>query len=218
MPCHLYALCLKINKINIVKQFLNPLKAFEWLQNNNVDLIISDIEMPDINGIEIIKNLKHQPKVIFTSNYPQFAIKSFDVKPIHYLLKPITFNQLINAINRFEPNNANTKQKAIYITQNQEHIKLLLNNIKYIKSEGNFVKVFTNDNKYLVLSNLTQFTKQLPGNDFMRVHKSFTVNINQINKYTFEHLIIDSDIIPVGESYRPDFLELMDKMVIKRKP
>lgn len=209
-------LCNKLDAIKVINQFYNPINAINWLQNNKADLIISDIEMPDINGIELIKNLKHQPQVIFVSNHPQYALKSFEVQPIHYLTKPITLNQLLDAVNRLNNSVKILPNPFIYINQNKENIKLYINQILYVKSSGNFVEVFYNNNKYLVLSNLTRFLKQLNNPSFLRVHKTFAVNVNNINKYTKDHIIINKQVIPIGNIYRKDFLNLMNNFTIKR--
>jgi two-component system response regulator LytT len=210
-------LCLKIDNINLVNQFNSPISAINWLQNNKVNLIISDIEMPDLNGIEMVKHLKNKPDIIFTSNHPEFALKSFEVQPIHYLTKPITLTDLLSSLDRLKNTIETNKEiNYIYINQNQEHIKLILNDIFHVKSEGNFVTVFCEDKKFLVLSNLTQFIKQLPNSQFTRIHKSYAINLNHIDKFTFEHVIINSEIIPIGEFYRSDFLEIMNTFSIKR--
>jgi len=212
---HLKTLCNKLDNVNVVETFTNPVKAFNYLLNNTIDLILSDIEMPDINGIEMIKNLDKPPNVIFTSSHPEFALKSFAVKPLHYLIKPIKLTELLKAIGRIS--NTAQNKNYIFIKQDEEYVKINLNEILYINAEANFVSVITPTNKYLVLANLTQFGKQLPANQFIRIHKSRIVNINKVEKYAFEHLIINNQLLPIGAFYRNDFSKIIKSHTIKRK-
>jgi len=215
---HLNDLCSKIETINVLNTFINPLNAFNWLLNNNVDLIITDIDMPQINGIDMIKQLKHKPLIIFTSAHQKYAVKSFDIRPIHYLIKPLKIENLLIAFDRVKNKLTNQKMDTefIFVLNNKEYIKLKYNQIFYIKAEGNFVKIFTENKKLLILSNLTQFTKQLPNNQFLRIHKTYTININKIEKYTPEHIVINSQIIPFGNSYKTIVTKKLKELTIKR--
>jgi len=214
---HLKSLCKKINSIKIIKTFSDPLVAHHWLCNNNVDLIITDIEMPNIDGVDLIKSLIRTTPVIFVSSHLKYALKSYDVAPLHYLIKPIKLTELMEAINRInKPESTKADGKFIYIQQNNEHLKIEVNTILYAKAEGNFIQINTTTKTHLVLTNLTQFTKQLPVNCFIRVHKSYLVNSNKIDKYTFEHLIISEKLIPIGVFYREDFQNEIKKYSIKR--
>lgn len=215
---HLNDLCSKIETINVLNTFINPLIAFNWLLNNNVDLIITDIDMPQINGIDMIKQLKHKPLIIFTSAHQKYAVKSFDISPIHYLIKPLKIENLLIAFDRVKNKLTNQKmdKEFIFVLNNKEYIKLKYIQIFYIKAEGNFVKIFTENKKLLILSNLTQFTKQLPNNLFLRIHKTYTININKIEKYTPEHIVINSQIIPFGNSYKTIVTKKLKELTIKR--
>jgi DNA-binding LytR/AlgR family response regulator len=216
---YLKKLCLSISVLQIEKTFTCAVKAFEWLSNNKVDLIISDIEMPLINGIDMIKQLKHKPLIILVSAHPNYALSSFEIEPIHYLVKPIKMEHLLVGIERVKNrlNNKEPQQDYIFILKNKEYLKINHSDILYIQAEGNFVKVVTKTDSFLTLSNLTQFTKQLPNSIFLRVHKTYTVNVKNVQKYTSEHLSIHNQIIPLGTSYKIKVLAFFKKASIQRK-
>jgi DNA-binding LytR/AlgR family response regulator len=216
---YLNELCLAVTSLDVVKQFTSSVKAFEWLNNNPIDLIISDIEMPMINGIDMLKQLKQKPLVILVSAHPEYALQSFEIEPVHYLIKPLKMEGLLKGIERAKDRLANKINipEFIFVLQNKEYIKIELNSILFVKAEGNFVNVATKNGNILVLSNLTQFTKQLPSQNFMRVHKTYTVNSLEIKKYTTEHIIINDLVIPFGTSYKTDVLNRFKNQTIQRK-
>jgi len=216
---YLESLCKSISIINVVNTFTSSIKAFEWLSDNKVDLILSDIEMPLLNGIEMLKNLNYTPYIILITAHPSYALPSYSVQPVHYLLKPLKMEDLLTGIERVKNRMANKKveQNFIFVYNNKEYVKVDLDAIYYIKAESNFVKIYNNKSKpILVLSNLTQFTKQLPYPQFVRIHKSFTINTSKIEKYTKEHVIVNKEIIPFGLSYKPNALNLFKSLSIQR--
>jgi len=211
-------LCENISAIHIENTFTSSVLAFEWLEHNAIDLIISDIEMPIINGIDMLKQLKQKPLVILVSAFPDYALSSFDIDPIHYLIKPLKMEGLLSGIERVKDRLANKKTtpEHIFVLQNKEYIKVELNDILYIKADANFVNIVQANKEVLVLSNLTQFTKQLPSHQFLRIHKTFTINSLKIEKYTTEHLVINSEIIPFGASYKASIISVLKSLSIQR--
>lgn len=216
---HLKELCTKIPFLSIVETFHSATNAFSWLIENPIDLIISDVEMPDINGIEMIRQLDRKPLVIFVSSHPTYALESFSVEPLHYIVKPLKMESLLLAVHRAKNKfqNKNEIPEFIFVLQNKEYSKVVLNDLLYIEASENFVQLHVASKKMLVLANLTQFTKQLPPKDFLRIHKSWSININAVEKYTHEHIIIQGVIIPIGNAYKKKVLDRLKALSVQRK-
>jgi len=212
---YLTDLCQKIENIKIVQTFTDELLALKWLKENKVDLILCDIEMPLINGIDLLKKIEQKPNIIFISSHAKYAIKSFEVNPDNYLIKPVSFNKLAIALSQLK-----TKKQTrdyIYILQNKIHLKLKLDDILYVNAEANFVTVITKTKSYLVLSNLTQFTSQLPNDQFLRIHKSTTINLTKIESFTMELVVLNKKPILIGAFYKEELMDKLNYLSIKRK-
>ena len=216
---HLNELCSKIAFLSVENTFTSAQDAFRWLEQNTVDLIISDVEMPGINGIEMVQQLSNKPLVIFVSAHPNYAVDSFSVQPLHYLVKPLKMEHLLLAVHRAKDRfmQQETSTDYIFVLHNKEYHKVYLNDLHCIEAAENFVQLHLLENKLLVLSNLTQFTKQLPRSQFIRIHKSWSVNLHSIEKYTSEHVVINHKIIPIGNAYKNDALTLLKKLSVHRK-
>jgi len=216
---HLEELCSKTPFITVVNAFTSALEAFSWLINNSVDLIISDVEMPDINGIEMIQQLQNKPMVIFVSAHPKYAMNSFSVEPVHYIEKPLKMESLLLAAHRAKDRvqSISSPTSYIFVLNNKEYVKIQLNELNYIEAAENYVQLYLPNKKLLILANLTQFTKQLPLNQFIRIHKSWTVNVEKIQKYSSEHVIVEGEIIPVGNAYKEQVTSILKGQSIQRK-
>lgn len=208
-----------ISYITIVGSFANPIDAIEFISQNTVELVISDIEMPGINGINAIKLLSNPPLVIFVSSYPQYALESFDVSPLHYLVKPFSKESLLKATYRALEtiiSKSPMLDNFIFVYTNKNYEKINYSDILYIKAEQNYVKVFTKEKTSLVLANISQFLKQLPESQFMRIHKSYAVNTENITSYNHNEVQIFDNIVPISEAYRENTLNFLTKLTISR--
>lgn len=217
---------LKIGGLEIVAKCNNPLEAITLLNKHNVDLVFLDIEMPNLNGIELIKSLENLPQFIFTTAYPQYALEGFNLNATDYLVKPIPFHRFIKAISRakekYQVTHMMTTQNVssagpiskipddnfIFVKSEYENIKINIDNIRYIQGLKDYIKIYeTNSNKAIItLSNFKSIQDKLPTNQFLRVHKSFIVNINHIKALQKTKVVIDDVRIPIGETYKNDVL------------
>ncbi len=205
--------------INVIACFTNPIEALDFISKNTIHLIISDIEMPQINGINAIKLLPKPPLVIFISSHPKYALQSFDVNPLHYLVKPVGAENLLKAVYRAQQSiqqNIFAPDNFIFVYVDKNYEKINYADILYIKAEQNYVKLITAQKTYLVLSNLSQFIKQLPQLQFKRVHKSYAVNLDAITKYNTNEIIFTDAIIPISEAYKDDILNILKLNTSKR--
>jgi len=213
--------CQALGAVEVVKTFTNALEALDFINNNHIDLVFSDIEMPNISGIELIKSLEGKvPYFIFTTAYPQYALEGFDLNAVDYLVKPIPFPRFIKAINRVKEmiklNDVSTsfnfssaggetsrEDDFIFVKSEYENLKIDIKSIKLIQGLKDYLKIHSEDSKpILTLMSFKEIQSKLPENTFIRVHRSYIVNVNKINSIQKNKIIIKDERIPIGESYK----------------
>jgi DNA-binding LytR/AlgR family response regulator len=217
--------CQKMGFIEVVGTFTNPLDAISVIKEKKVDLIFCDIEMPQISGLEFISALENRPLFIFTTAYSQYAVEGFELNAIDYLVKPIPYHRFIKAVSRVKElialkeqpvaanvfssyGDANENQKFIFVKSEHESVKINLDDIQYIQGLKDYLKIhIVNSNKtILTLLSFKELLDKLPPNQFIRVHKSFVVNVNFIRTVQRNRIVIDDIRIPIGESHKAQFL------------
>ena len=202
--------------------YRDSIKALDYLQQNKVDLIFLDINMPDLTGIQFLKSLLYQPLVIFTTAYSEYAVESYEFAAVDYLLKPIEFERFLKAANRALEkhqllNQGNISQKAVenkieflMIKSGQDLHKIKIDNIHFIESAGNYVVFHLNSEKIMSLLSMNKVLELLPCDQFFRVHKSFIVALNHITKIERHQVIINKKEIPIGNVYRESFFKALE--------
>lgn len=226
----------KIKKVKIVAECSNGLDALEVLQKNEVDIVISDIDMPNLTGIGLIKNLKKVPIFIFVTAFTEFAAESFNLNVIDYIVKPASFERILKAVNKaidvldakqsIEKNNTNEQYSKtvnaddyFFIKENSNYIKLHLADVIFIESMGDFSKLHTiNNKKHIVLISLKNIDKQLPPNRFTRIHKQYIINLLHIVSVgNTEITLSNNSIVPISNVYKQELLEaVVEKKTLKR--
>lgn len=220
--------CDELDYLNVLSVFSNPLEAINALGNESVDLILCDIEMPNINGIEFIKTLDKKPLFIFTTAYSKYALDGFEINAVDYLVKPIPFPRFVKAIQRAKkqynllqnrdnitvPNLTSSvgKEKVqdnfIFIKSEYDNVKINLNEIVYIQGLKDYLKVHLTDKRpLLTLMSFKEMEQKLQGGNFIRIHRSYIVNINVIDSIQRSKVLIGESRIPIGESYREYFFD-----------
>jgi two-component system, LytTR family, response regulator len=201
--------------LKLLADFSNAIEAKNFISNNDVDLVLLDVEMPDLNGFDLLDGLKHKPKIIFISSKAEYALKAFDYEAADYLKKPIEidrFNIAIKKVVDISEMNKNSFDETgdyIYVKTNLKKIKVYLSKIKWIEAFGDYLKVITEEESMLVLSTMKSFENELPKNQFIRVHKSYIVNINKIVKYDSKSLDIGKTKIPLSRNRKEDLREII---------
>ncbi len=201
-----------LTNLEIVDSCYSAVEAFEVLKKKKVDLLFLDIEMPVLKGLDFLKTLQNPPKVIITTAYREYAIEGYDLDIVDYLLKPISFDRFVKAIDRFYeripavPNPSSVIQKEqndtfFYVNVNKKHIKVVFDEILYIESLKDYVRIHTENQRIVVKSNIGKIEKQLPENLFLRTHRSYIVAIQKITAYTQKDVEIGDLEIPIGSSY-----------------
>lgn len=200
-------------ELELVHQCYNSIEAMNYLRENPVDLMFLDIDMPEITGLELLRILPAQPKTILTTAYSEFALESYDYGVIDYLLKPIYFPRFLKSIERFFSSQIDRKIIAsslfISIKADGVVVDLDVRKIFYAQSYGNYVKIFTAGKTYLASMTTNELEASLPGEQFLRVHKSYIVAVDKIEKNERDTLVVSSQRIPVGITYRRELERLL---------
>lgn len=200
--------------LELAHQSYNAVDALEWLEENAVDLIFLDINMPKISGLSMLKLLKHQPEVIIASAYEEYAVESFDLDVTDYLLKPFSFERFYSSIQRVRKKQVldtqhEEKEVSFFIKGDKKHHQLRFDSIQLVEGYGQYCKVHCDGEVILTLERLTNIEALLPLNDFLRVHKSYIVSIPKIKSIEGNMIEIQGQKIPIGQSYRKAVKEVL---------
>lgn len=196
--------------VEIIETFNNPLKAYRVLEQEKIDVIFLDINMPQMTGFAFIENLSYKPLIVITTAYREYAVKSFELNILDYLVKPIPFNRFLKTVNKIyqqvyvSNTSADTslqKEPHIFLKVNKKLIKINLNDILYIESLKDYIKVITTIGDYVVHKSLSSITEELPQSNFMRIHRSYTISINKIVALEGNTVEISNRKIPIGRNY-----------------
>jgi two-component system, LytTR family, response regulator len=208
--------------LKLAGEFGNAIDALLYLQNHAIDLIFLDIRMPQLTGTEFAKALHHTPKIIFTTAFKEYALDGFELDAIDYLLKPIRFDRFLRAVTKAYPQksaelNAATPPIAvsrtsnsgfIYLKSDRKMIKVMLDDILYIESARDYLKVFTLNNSIITRQTITSIEAMLSDNEFIRIHRSYIVSLKKIDSFTHETVEIGKKELPIGKFYLNTFLKL----------
>lgn len=196
----------------IIASCANALEARTILHKEHIDLLFLDIEMPLLKGTDFLKSIPYKPSVIFTTAFRNYAVEGFELRAIDYLVKPILFDRFMMAIERFEefmePKSANeTKVKDhIFIQSHKKNIKILLAEILYVESLKDYIKIVFQNDELMIKMGISKF-EQLLDDRFLRSHRSFLVNKDQVTAFTKNDIEIQSIEIPIGEYYKAQVLK-----------
>jgi DNA-binding LytR/AlgR family response regulator len=205
-----------VNFLELICVCNNAIEAAKVLnKNNNINLLFLDINMPKISGLNFYKSLQNPPEVIFTTAYSEYAIEGFEVNAIDYLLKPFSFNRFFKAVNKVLEkhslqDNIDAEDNFILIKSNKVLHKIVPNDILYVEAFGDYVKVHLKNTFIITNSTFTNILKLLP-KQFVRTHKSYAINLKKMNSLAGNQITIDEKIVPIGQTYKADFLKSFNK-------
>ena len=214
-------LCSEIDSLELVEEFSDAIQAIKYLNENQVDLIFLDIHMPNFSGLDFIKTLKNPPKIIFTTSDPKFAIEAFEYDFIvDYLLKPIEFPRFEKAVNKAQKEQIIKKEASknkveevkndFYVNIDRRLIKIDLPSIYLIQAKGDYINIKTENKNYIVHSTLKKIEEKLPDSLFLKVHRSYIINVKKIIDIEDNSVLIKKDVIPVSRSKRPELMKRLD--------
>lgn len=208
----------KIAELKLVATATNALEAYRILQTEQVDLLFLDIQMPDLNGIAFMRSLNKKPPTIFTTAYREFAIEGFELEAVDYLLKPITFERFFKSVDRMLRSVKRENEDDFVIFKSEGFSrKLLLKDILYFESVGNDIKVVL-QNEFLMVpkTSISELASTLQHKAFLRIHRSFIINQNQVTAISNCEVLIGKISIPVGRSFREPFDNFVRQFSAKR--
>ncbi|MGE5419766.1 MAG: LytR/AlgR family response regulator transcription factor [Chloroflexota bacterium] len=213
----------KLDCFEVAGECRNALKAIELLRHEKIDLMFLDINMPEITGLDFLKTIPDPPYVIITTAYREYAIEGYDLDVVDFLLKPISFERFLKAINRFcnrtrtgvsqnEESVPEAKEKKfIHIQDGKNIFKLLYEDVMYFEGYGEYVKVITPGKTYIVRESLTEFENRLGPDSFLRIHKSYIVNLGKIKGFSTVHVLLSDMDLPIGRIYREKAMNVLKK-------
>ncbi|MEN0048366.1 MAG: LytTR family DNA-binding domain-containing protein [Bacteroidota bacterium] len=209
-------------QLELIECFNNALAAIPFLQQNEIEVIFLDINLPKLSGLDFLKSMAYSPKVILTTAYPNYALEGFDLDVVDYLLKPFSFQRFVQAVNKLQVITPAKSMKSEDVKEEQKEIEELfikvdkvfyrvnVADICYLKSERDFVRIVTSEKKHLVLQNLKYYEALLPHPPFVRVHKSFIINLKKVDMVFGNTARIGAEDIPIGRTYRENLLSLIE--------
>ena len=212
----------KIPSLKLVDVCASPLAAMEVLKANTVDLLFLDIQMPEITGISLLKILKKRPLVVLTTAYSEYALESYELDVVDYLLKPITFQRFLQAVDKVssrlqqppapvEKITPSDSQPFIFVKDGTKLVKVKWEDILYIEGLKDYVTIHTRQQKIISLQRLKALEEQLPPEQFIRIHNSFIVALNAIDSIQKNEVHIGQAALPISDSYKKSFRDFIEK-------
>jgi DNA-binding LytR/AlgR family response regulator len=216
---------LKVPFLQLVKKCRSGIESLDVLQTEKIDLLFLDIQMPDISGIQFLKSLPHKPLVIFTTAYEKYALEGFELDVIDYLLKPYSFERFLKAVNKaqdylsiLEKNQAlpaageiRYSSQFIFVKSDYKLVKIEIAEIQYIESLKDYIKIIVGGKPVMTLSSMKAIEEKLVAPDFIRVHRSFMVNIRKIQYIHRNFVMVGDKEIPIGDNYKDSFLQVINQ-------
>lgn len=209
----------KIDQLEIIASCKNALEAFTVINTQDVNLVFLDINMPEISGLSFAKSMNKQLKIIFTTAYREYAVDGFDLQAVDYLLKPISFERLLQAVNKFlqesiknelvlEPDAAEERSGTFFVRSERKMVKVCIKEILFIESISDYLKIYLkNNNTVITRETLSNIEARLPQKEFLRIHRSFIASIANIDSFTNETIEINKRELPISRSYKSVVLD-----------
>ena len=203
----------QFSHLQLVSRLSNPVEAISYIKNHPIDLLFLDIKMPLMSGISLLKTLSAPPAVIFTTAYRDYAVESYDLDVLDYLLKPISLERFVIAINKYNPqrpaqpvlaSGPKNEDGFIYFKSNKKMVKIFMKDILWIESMKDYVKVKTEDQTIISYERISYLEEKLPENMFVRIHRSFIVATRHIQSYSATMIQIGNTELPIGRFYKKD--------------
>jgi len=215
----------KVPFLELVKKCKSAFEAMEFLQNEKIDILFLDIQMPDITGIQFLKSLQNKPIVIFTTAYEKYALEGFELDVIDYLLKPFSFDRFLKAVNKAKDylhlkektishgtgNEVQSSAGYMFVKADYKLVKIDFNEILYIEGLKDYIKIYTGEKPVLTLLSLKSLEEKLPSADFVRVHRSFIVAVKKIQFIQRNFIHIGNKEIPISDNYKEQLFNIINQ-------
>lgn len=202
-----------LEHLEFKKSCYDALEAISYLSSNQVDLVFLDINMPQLDGMSMLKSLSNTPQVIITTAYKEYALEGYAFDVVDYLLKPFTLERFLSAVNRVAISARNEKrmvqistEDSIFLKSDKKHFQVKLSDILFVEAQGSYLKVLTETDTIMTFGKISDFTQKL-SDRFVRVHKSFIVNIDHIKSVEGNRIYLHEEIVPIGQTFKAAFID-----------
>ncbi|MDN3643052.1 response regulator transcription factor [Lutimonas halocynthiae] len=212
-----------VGSLNLINTFSDPIEAMSFLKSNSVDVIFLDIHLPKLSGIDFLKAISNPPKVILTTAFPDYALESYDLDVVDYLLKPFSFQRFVKAVSKLslsdqgveKANESNaTNSKSLFLKSGHEYIKIDIDQISHINSDADYTDVYYAEKKFISSESLKYWEDALSEYEFIRVHKSYIVNLKMVEKIAKNQIyLLTNAIVPIGRTYK----KILDERYLSQK-
>lgn len=214
--------------LELQASFTSGMEALQYLKDNSTDLLFLDIQMDDLTGIQLLEVLKNKPQVVFTTAYSDYALKGYELEVSDYLLKPIPFERFLQSANRAydklsdkskketkteaAPANAAPAADFMFVKTEYRMEKVKFNDIHYVEGMKDYLRIVCPDKRIMTLTNFKNMLDMLPEEAFCRIHKSYIINLSKIQSIEKSHVVVLNERLPIGDSFRKSFFELLEKL------
>jgi two-component system LytT family response regulator len=213
----------KIPNLELVKSCKNAMEAFEVANQQKIDIFFLDINMPDISGLSLAKSINQKAKIIFTTAYREYAVDGFNLQAVDYLLKPISFDRFLQSIHKYfegvsfidseiKIEKSVLKNDFIFVRSDRKMIKINFDEIRYVESLSDYIKIHSADKTITTRETISNIETKLPAKNFLRIHRSYIVNLKKINSYTNEFVEIGKNAIPISRTYKENVLKKLTEI------
>jgi DNA-binding LytR/AlgR family response regulator len=210
----------KLDPVNIVASCKNALEAFKVVSTKKVDLVFLDINMPDISGLTFAKSMNSDLNIIFTTAYREYAVEGFDLKAVDYLLKPISFERLLQSVNKYidehrQRSESGRIEKEVqstycFVRADRKMVKIVFSDIRFVESIGDYLKIHLKEGMVTTRETLQNMEAILPSKDFLRIHRSYLVSLSSIRSFTSECIEVEDRELPVSRGYREGVMGVLN--------
>jgi DNA-binding LytR/AlgR family response regulator len=211
----------RIDRLQVVASCKSAIEAFNAINSKKVDLIFLDINMPEISGLAFAKSINKEIKIIFTTAYREYAVDGFDLQAVDYLLKPISFERLLQAVDKYLDENSKMiprspselkveKTDHIFVRSDRKMIRLNFQDITFIESFSDYLKIHLTDHTIVTRETITSIEAKLPKDNFVRIHRSFIVSLTNIVSFTNESVEVNGTELPISRTYKSEVLRLLE--------
>lgn len=211
----------KLDHIRVIASCKNAMEAFKVVSTEKVDLVFLDINMPDISGLSFARSMNYDMKIIFTTAYREYAVEGFDLKAVDYLLKPISFERLLQSVNKYIDENRKwsesgspeeqEKSTQCFVKADRKMVKIVFSDISYVESLGDYLKIHLKNGMVTTRETLQNMEAILPAKDFLRIHRSYLVALRSIRSFTSEYIEVEDRDLPISRGYREGVLGVLNR-------
>ncbi len=210
----------QFDHLELVERFQNPIKAFEFVRNNQVDVLFMDIQMPKLTGLDILRSLPHRPQVIITTAYRDYALEGFELEVVDYLLKPISLDRFVKAISKVKREGAvpapvtleKSTEETMFFKVDKKMVRVELSDILFIESQRDYLKIVLPDKEVVTRMPITEAEEVFPEDRFLRVHRSFIISKQKISSFSQSEIELGDKSVPIGRNYRSEVTRALNEL------